>query len=279
MIKNNYYKFSVLMSVYINETADNFKECLDSIFSQTVLTDNIVLVYDGPIQEEVEKLVVEYEKEYPGVFTIVRNKENKGLGLALADGVPFCKHDIIARMDTDDVCRKDRFEIQLKYLADNQEVDIVGCHIIEFGTNVDDVVSIRKVPLTHSEIVKYQKKRSAFNHMTVMMKKAALLKAGSYQDAPLMEDDLLWANMIMSGAICANIDDSLVYARVGSGMIGRRGGFSYYKKYKKGRKKIKDTGFISSFDYYETLAIQFVVALIPDSLRSIVFRLCLRQKV
>ncbi len=274
----NYDKFSVLMSVYINETAANFKECMDSMFSQTIRPNEIVLVYDGPIKEEVDDLVTKYSKEYPDVITIVRNERNKGLGLALADGVPVCKYDIIARMDTDDISRDDRFEIQLEYLKNHPEIDIVGSHILEFDKNKEDITAARKVPIEHDDIVKYQKKRSAFNHVTVMMKKEAVLRAGNYKDAPLMEDDMLWADMIMSGAVCANIDDNLVYVRTGDGMIERRGGFTYYKKYKKGRKMILDTGFISYFDYIKTLAVQLVVALVPNSFRAWIFKKLLRQR-
>lgn len=274
----NYDKFSVLMSVYINETANNFRECMDSMFSQTVRPNEIVLVYDGPIKGEVDDLVTKYSKEYPDVITIVRNEKNKGLGLALADGVPVCKYDIIARMDTDDISRDDRFEIQLEYLKNHPEIDIVGSHILEFDKNKEDITAARKVPIEHDDIVKYQKKRSAFNHVAVMMKKEAVLKAGNYKDALLMEDDLLWADMIMSGARCANIDDYLVYVRVGDGMIERRGGLAYYKKYKSGRKKILETGFITRREYVETLAVQLIVALIPTPLRAMIFKLCLRQK-
>lgn len=271
-------EFSVLMSVYIKEKPEYFDSCMKSIFEQTIMPNEIVIVFDGPVDKNIEDIIDEYNS-IDNIIKVKKNTENKGLGLALADGAAICSNKIIARMDTDDICREDRFEIQLKYLKEHPEVDIVGCHIEEFGTDVSDLVSMRRVPLEHDDIVKYQKKRSAFNHMTVMMKKDALDKAGGYQDAPLMEDDLLWANMIMTGAKCANIDDVLVFARVGSGMIGRRGSFSYYKKYKSGRKKILETGFISYFDYLVTLCIQFIVALIPDSIRTWVFRVCLRQKI
>ena len=112
-------------------------------------------------------------------------------------------------------------------------MDVCGSHIKEFESDENNIIATRQVPLTHDEILKYQKKRSAFNHMTVMYKKSAVLKAGNYKHCPLMEDDMLWVDMIMSGAKCGNIDDYLVYARTNSSMIARRGGLSYYKKYKK----------------------------------------------
>ena len=133
------------------------------------------------------------------------------------------------------------------------------------------------MPLNDGDIKEYQKRRDAFNHMTVMYKKSMVLKAGNYQHALLMEDTLLWVNMILSGAVCANVDDYLVYARTGKDMFMRRGGFAYFKKYKSGRKKVYDTGYISLWDYYVTLLIQFVVALIPNKLRKFIFEKMLRN--
>lgn len=265
------------MSLYIKETGSNLNECLESIFSQTVMPDEIVVVKDGPLSEDVEDVLEKYIKKDERLFRIISLKQNEGLGRALAKGIMACSYNLIARMDTDDICRKDRFEKQLKEFENNPELDIVGSHIYEFEGNISNVLSERKVPILHEEICKYQKRRSAFNHMTVMFKKNSVLRAGNYQHALLMEDDLLWVNMILSGAKCKNIDDFLVYARTGVNMIERRGGWSYFKKYKHGRKIIYDTGFISGWDYYSTVFVQFIVGMLPKKLRLYVFIKCLRK--
>ncbi|MEJ8743486.1 glycosyltransferase [Mediterraneibacter sp. HCN-7094] len=271
-----YPKFSVLMSLYIKEKREYFEECMQSIIQQTVRPTEIVIVFDGPLGKELKECVNQYREKYPGWIKIIDNKENKGLGLALADGVPACTYDLIARMDTDDIARKDRFQKQLELFIKNPQLDICGSHIIEFEGNINNKLAERKVPLRHSEIAKYQRQRSAFNHMTVMYKKSAVLRAGNYEHCPLMEDDMLWIRMLISGAKCANIDDYLVYARTGYAMIERRGGWSYLKKYKMGRKMILDTGYISRWDYWKTVGIQFVVALVPKKIRLFIFTQLLR---
>ena len=91
-----------------------------------------------------------------------------------------------------------------------------------------------------------------------------------------MEDDMLWIRMLIAGAKCANIDDYLVYARTGYAMIERRGGWDYFKKYKTARKRIYATGYISRRDYWKTLSIQFVVALVPKKIRFLIFTKILR---
>lgn len=272
-----YPKFSVLMSLYIKEKTEYFDECMKSMLNQTVLPNEIVIVFDGPISKELNDCVNHYMRLYPNWIKIIKNEKNKGLGLALADGVPKCTYDLIARMDTDDIARSDRFENQLQMFVDNPDLDICGSHIIEFEGDISNVLSKRDVPLTHDEIAKYQKQRSAFNHMTVMYKKSTVLKAGNYEHCPLMEDDMLWIRMLLVGAKCANIDDYLVYARTGYAMIERRGGWEYFKKYKQGRKMILDTGYINKWDYCKTIGVQFVVALVPKKVRLFIFTKLLRK--
>ena len=274
--KKEYPKFSVLMSLYIKEKAEYFDKCMQSMLNQTVLPAEIVIVFDGPISDELKKMVDRYRTENPGWIKTVENKKNKGLGLALADGVPACTYELIARMDTDDIARADRFEKQLEMFMNDPELDICGSHIIEFEGQIDNILSKRNVPISHKEIADYQKQRSAFNHMTVMYKKGAVLRAGNYEHCPLMEDDMMWIRMLISGAKCANVDDYLVYARTGYAMIARRGGWAYYKKYKSGRKKILKTGYISKWDYFKTVGVQLVVALVPKKIRLFIFTKLLR---
>lgn len=272
-----YPKFSVLMSLYIKEKAEYLNEALSSVINQTVKPSEIVIVYDGPITTELEDIVEKYISNNPGLIRVIKNSENKGLGLALADGVPACTYELIARMDTDDICREDRFEKQLIEFIQDPDLDICGSHILEFEGNKDNIVTQRRVPLKNEHIKKYQKLRDGFNHVSVMFKKQSVLLAGNYQSCLLMEDTLLWANMFMHGAKGKNIDDSLVFVRIGPDMYERRGGFSYFLKYKTGRKKVYDTGFISLYDYCITLVVQFVVAIIPNKLRGLIFKKILHK--
>ena len=259
--------FSVLLSVYYKEKPDYLRQSLDSVFSQTVRASQVILVEDGPLTPELNAIVTEYCVKYPELETVPLS-ENKGLGLALAEGIKHCQYELVARMDTDDIARKDRFELQLQQFEKNPNLDICGSHVQEFEGTPDNIVTKRMVPLTDEECKKYQRRRDAFNHMTVMYKKSAVLAAGNYQHCPLMEDTLLWVNMFKNGSVAMNIDDYLVYARIGEGMYERRGGWAYFKKYKQARKRIYETGYISWWDYMVTLAAQFVVSLLPNRLRG-----------
>lgn len=268
---------SVLMSLYIKEKPEYAKECFDSLLRQTIQADEWVIVEDGPLTDEMYSLLDKYQEEHPALIKRVPFEENQGLGLALRAGVPICSNEIIARMDTDDIAREDRFEKQLKEFEKNPKLDICGSNIDEFEDTPDLIVARRSVPLTDSAIKEYQKRRDAFNHMTVMFKKQAVLKAGNYESCPLMEDTYLWVRMILSGAACMNIEESLVYARIGKGMYERRGGWPYFKKYRQGRKMVYQTGYISRWDYWYTIIVQLIVALIPGSIRGAIFKRLLHR--
>ena len=269
---------SVLMSVYSKETPDHLQECFSSLLEQTVAANEWVVVEDGPLTEELNETLSAFEQSNPGLIVRVPLERNQGLGLALREGILHCSNELVARMDTDDIAVKTRFERQLAMFANDPSLDICGGQIAEFDKNPDIIVAYRNVPTEHEKIVSYQKWRSAFNHMSVMYKRAAVLKAGNYEDAPLMEDDVLWAHLITTGAHCGNCNEVLVNVRADDKMIDRRGTVSYLRKYISGRKKMRQCGFISTWQLLGSVAIQAIVALMPHNARKTVFRTVLRSK-
>ena len=269
--------FSVLMSVYRKENSDFMRQALDSVLNQTAPPAEIVVVEDGPLDESLYRLLDEYCAHNPNIKRVPL-PENRGLGLALREGMLHCSNELVARMDTDDISLPTRFQRQLAEFERNPSLDICGSHIKEFEDNPDHIVAERRVPLTNNECRTYQRRRDAFNHVSVMFRKSAVLKAGNYQHCPLMEDTLLWVNMFKTGATAMNIDDSLVLVRIGKDMFERRGGMGYFRKYRKARRVIYQTGFISWWDYVYTIVMQFVVAAMPNKLRGWVFKKLLHKQ-
>lgn len=269
-------KFSVLMSLYDKEKPEYFRQCMNSIINQSILPDQIVIVKDGKLTIELDAELEYWISLKPSLYTIVPLKINQGLGIALSEGIKYCRNELVARMDTDDIAMLSRFEKQLKEFIIDSKLDICGSNIVEFEDIPRNIVSKRIVPLQDVDIKKYQKYRDAFNHMTVMYKKSMVLKAGNYQSCLLMEDTLLWVHMIQAGAKCKNIQEPLVYVRVGNDMYKRRGGWKYFLKYRAGRKQVLKTGYISYLEYIYSIVIQLVVALIPNWMRSKIYKKYLR---
>ncbi|MDU6293985.1 glycosyltransferase [Streptococcus sp. 959] len=264
------------MSVYIKENPTFLKDAIESVQNQTLKPSELVLVEDGPLTPELYQVLDQVEAQSEIPVKRCPLEQNQGLGLALRYGVLQCQYDIIARMDTDDIAVPDRFEKQVQ-LMEKDNLDLLGGHIAEFIDNPDEIVSYRRVPTQHVDIVAYQRMRSAFNHMTVMFKKDMVLKAGNYEDGLYMEDDLLWLNMIAAGAKTGNLDQILCQVRVGAGMFERRGGLRYLKLYRQARQRMLKRGQISYLEYAKSVAIQMVVALCPGFIRQFIFMKLLRK--
>lgn len=272
--------FSVVTSAYKNDKSEFVRVALDSmLINQTVKPTEIVLVRDGQVPEVLDKLLNEYEARYPDVFNIIRLEQNGGLGNALKLGVENAKYDIIARMDSDDICLPNRFELQLKYLEQHPEVDILGGQISEFIGIPENIIGKRVVPCTNSEIYNFMKSRCAFNHMTVMFHKDAVLKAGNYQDWFWNEDYYLWVRMMKTKCQFANVPEVLVNVRSGADLYARRGGRKYYES-EKGIKKLQlDNKMITKIEYRYFVAQRYVIQiLMPNWLRGWVFRTLARKK-
>ncbi len=272
--------FSVITSVYKNDKPEFVRVALDSMLvNQSVKPTEIVLVQDGPVPDGLSLLLSEYESKYPEVMHIIRLEINGGLGNALKLGVENAKHDICARMDSDDICLPDRFEKQLAYLEAHPECDIVGGQMTEFIGEPVNIVGRREVPLTNKEIYEYMKSRCALNHVTVMFRKEAVLKAGNYQDWFWNEDYYLWVRMMMAGRKFANIPDVAVNVRSGADQYARRGGKKYFDSEIGIKKLMLDKGMITRKEYIVNYIQRFIIQLmLPNSVRGWVFRTFARKK-
>lgn len=269
----DYSKYSFLITVYKNTKPEYLKESLSSLAAQTLPAEQIVIVYDGPVQDEVDNYIKELEAGNSGLYTVVRLTENKGLGLALREGTKYCRNELIARMDDDDYCMPDRMEKQIAFMRENPSVSVLSGNMEEFIGDIQNVIACRKVPCLHEEICKYQKKRSPFNHICVLMRKTELLRAGGYQHWHYNEDSYLWARMYLAGCRFANLPDVLCKARVGKDMYARRGGYKYYKSERDLYKFMYRNTMITYAGYLEAKAIRFTVqVLMPNRVRQWFFK-------
>lgn len=270
-------RYSVLMSVYAKEHAEYLCESMDSIFAQTVLPSEFLLMCDGPLTSELEEVIAEKQEQYPNLLRLVRLPECKGLGNALAIGVKECTYELIARMDSDDISDPDRCRRQLEVFG-KQKVDIVGSNIVEFEDQPENEMATRSVPETAEEIYNFAKRRNPFNHPSVMYRKSAVLAAGNYLDCKGFEDYYLWARMLHHGATGYNIQLPLVHMRTAAGMYERRGTFAYACLAWHARWNIHKDGYNSFMDFMISSSGQLVVSILPLGLRTAVYCRLLRKK-
>lgn len=268
--------FSVLLSVYWKEQPAYLQQSLDSIFTQTLLPDEVVLVKDGPLTDELDKVIEGYCQRYP-ILKVVPLAQNQGLGKALNEGLKHCSYDLVARMDTDDIAKPYRFEKQASVFESHPELDVVGAWIDEFEGDVGQVISVRKVPELDIDIRKYALRRSPTNHAVVMFRKSAVLSAGGYQHFPLFEDYYLWVRMLLNGSRFYNIPESLLFVRTSPDMFKRRGGWRYAKDEVRFQYRLLDLKFIGVIQFCENVCVRFTVRILPNSFRSFFYKKILRK--
>lgn len=110
-------KYSVLMSVYKNDDPVFLKLALESIYdNQTVKPDEIVVVFDGPLNEKLYTVLDSFKSGKEDVVKYYPQGVNRGLGEALRIGSEYCTGDYILRMDSDDISDSHRFEKQIQYI-------------------------------------------------------------------------------------------------------------------------------------------------------------------
>ena len=246
----NDLKISVIMSIYKSDVPEYVRIALDSLLNQTRLPDEIVIVADGPVPAELEKVVKsltpcpspkgEGNKDGDGdlkpetrdlkpIVTYLPQEKNGGLGEAMRIAVEAAKYPYLARMDSDDICLPDRFEKQMKCFEEDPELSIVGGMITEFDGEPENIIAERILPLDDAGIKKMMRGRCAVNHVTVIFKKEDLLRSGNYQPFWKQEDHYLWARMMEHGCKFRNIPDIVVNVRSGRDQLARRGGWRFYK--------------------------------------------------
>jgi len=259
----NLPKFSVLMSVYEKDKPEFFRDAIDSVLSQTVKPDEIVLVKDGPVDANLEKVINEYEQKTEGFLKIVCLKENEGLGVALAEGIKNCTFDIVGRMDADDISVPQRFEKQLTFLKNNPDIDVVSCFAAAFEETIEKVLFVRRGPLLHEQIAKKLRFRFCMNHAPSMFRKKAVLEAGNYMPFAGLEDYLLWAKMLLNGAKMATIGQVLYYHRWEKELLRRRSGLKRAAQQIRLQKEFLKIGFINRLQFMRNVLIRTTAAVLP----------------
>lgn len=274
-------KYSVLMSVYHKEKPEYLRLAIQSMLDQTVKADEFIVVKDGPLTSELDSVIDEFISSHPGLFTIINNPINLGLGPALRKGVTASKNELIARMDSDDYSIPERCEKQLKVFEKEPELGMVGSYEAEFIDSIDNVVSVHKEPENNQEINKYMRRRCAVLHPTVLFKKSEVVRAGNYQETSfyaMYEDYDLFARMIFDAKVkCYNIQECLYYIRTSEDFYERRGGVNYAKTVLRFKWHLFKNRHMTFVDFCISGLGQALICVLPNKLRKAFYMKVLRR--
>ncbi len=198
-------KVSILMACY--NCAATVGKAIDSILAQTYENWVMICCDDGSSDNTLQVLE-EYRKRYPDKFVVIRNPGNKKLPYSLNHCLEYAQTDLVARMDADDISDPKRLEIQVAYLKEHPEVDMIGTGVAVWdGEKVLTTIVQPAVPKPE-DMLHY----NCFSHATIMTYKRVYEELGGYSLEPYVErcEDLdLWSRFLAAGFVGHNIPDAL----------------------------------------------------------------------
>lgn len=228
--KDDMYKnVSILVSSY-NTKIEYIHACLESIKHQNGhFNMELVWINDGSgsLESDLLKRALEHFENTTRFTTVVysENESNKGIGYSLNKGVEMCSHEIIVKMDSDDIMLQSRIEKQLDYMKTHPEVKMCGAQVHMFHDN-GNVVNKTSHPSLTWDQYKAKPNHWFINHPTVCYRKSAILEAGNYDPNlnKMAEDFELELRMLKTHGYAHNMDEVLLNYRLHEKQITHKGG-------------------------------------------------------
>jgi hypothetical protein len=263
--------FSLLLPVYRGDRPEFLRRAFrSSVDDQTLRPDEVVVVRDGPVSADLARTIAELAEASPVPVVTVELERNMGLAYALERGLDACAHDVVARMDADDISLPERFARQLALISGG--LDLVGTGMYEFADEVGTIVGRRTPPVGADAISRYARFHDPFNHPTVVYRRAAVQRAGGYKPLGLMEDYYLFARMIQEGARVQNLPDPLVMYRVSAGAYKRRGGVAQLRAEVRLQREFRRARFTSLAQASRNVLVRGGYRLVPEGIRRVAYR-------
>lgn len=236
---------SILISSY-NTKTKYINDCLQSIMDQEG-NCNIEIVWINDGSDALHTMLLKKTLDIfinKMRFTTLKYEENdgnKGIGYTLNKGIKLCSHEIIMKMDSDDIMVINRIEKQMTYMLEHPEVHICGAQLKCF-TNNNDIISItRHKSISWKDYIQ-NPKHWFINHPTVCYRKSSVLQVGNYNKdlREMAEDFELELRMLKTFGYIHNMEDVLLYYRIHDDQVTHKGGKGGSSKWEKIRCDIID---------------------------------------
>ncbi len=208
------YKISVVMSVY-KEPIEWLRQSIDSILQQTFTNFEFIIVCDNPFYDECIDVLKDYSEKDSRIKIIV-NEENIGLTKSLNKGLNIARGEYIARMDADDISMPLRFEKQVKFMDEHQ--DIVASGTASYIMRGESL-KIRHATISSKALWSMIAFESPICHPSAIFRRIIDGESVRYDEGfRYSQDYALWLSFIEKHKI-SNIDEPLIKYRVSEAQI------------------------------------------------------------
>ena len=267
----------VLMCIHFNDNNFLFKKSLDSLIDQTFKSFELLLISDGKLNPNQEKIIIEYKELFHkrGVdFKLIRNKFCLGHGRARNIGIRNMKSEIIVINDSDDLSHPNRLEETSKVFRLFDQISIFTTAVIEKDIINNKIFGIKSIPISHKEVLNSLTSKCPINQQSVAIKKSDLLEKGSYITWFNNEDYFLWIRMLTEYpySIVKTSSKPLVTANRDDNSSKRRGGLKYFFSETAIQCYLYSMGAKSLFDLIKSIILRFIIqVLLPNKIRTYIY--------
>jgi len=207
---DNKILISVIMPVF--NSAKFLVEAIDSVLNQTLNDFELIIIDDASNDGSLDII----KKYCDNRIVLVQNNSNQGIVYGLNHGISISKGEYIARMDSDDICDPYRFEIQLKYLLDNN-LDVCGSYIQFFGTTN----YIKIFPTKLEDIIFLMQFGSPIAHPTALFRKNFFNTIQYKEEYKYVEDLEIWKRAIIEDKKIGNVPSILLKYRTHNNQLSK----------------------------------------------------------
>ena len=200
---------SVIMPVL---NAENYiVDSINAILNQTYSNFEFIIIDDDSSDNSANKIRCFND---PRISFYARSKE--GLINQLNFALSFSKGKYVARMDADDLCSNSRFEKQVEFLENNNDIQLVGSNYYYIDKNGKIIIE-KKFPEMHDDIEFMMPVTASVLHSSMLVHRENLIKINGYDNSKLYaEDHDLFLRLIESGCRMHNLQIPLYYYRIGN---------------------------------------------------------------
>jgi len=209
---------SVIMTAYNSERF--LRGAVDSVLAQTYQEFELLIVDDGSTDGTAEILAEFAAKD--SRISVIR-QPNRGIAAASNRAILAAKHELVAKIDSDDRMLPNRLERQVQFYRDNPQATVVSSYYY--------VIDSRGKRIGSSGIGNADGNTKAnggnplnvvwIHNTTVLMRKKDILELGGYSERFTHgeEDRDLWGRVVTSGRIIKCQPEFLTEYRLHAGSI------------------------------------------------------------
>jgi glycosyltransferase involved in cell wall biosynthesis len=199
------------MPVYNGEPF--IEEAILSILNQTYRNFEFIIVNDSSTDKSAE-IAKKYAQKDSRIL-VIPNENTRGIVGALNTGLKHAGGIYIARMDSDDISRSDRFQKQIDFLESHKQIDVIGGIFKTF----DEKGDTEKIWRPHGSIwIAWLYISNAYlGHPSIMMRRAVLLTTSEYPKTTA--EDFAFFSDIIHTHQAENISDIVLDYRIHSSNI------------------------------------------------------------